>query len=208
LYHISLETATFSSFRHINIMTLSTQDAPTTTIVVGVLSEVEVPSNFICPITLQVMVNPVMTREGLNFEMAAIFSWLEQGSGSCPLTRKPLTASDLISNRRLKVHIRIWRGTNGIPEPTEEEMAAAEECKFVGFLKTSGDKTKEILARHSQLPMILTSRRTNIPGHILPPRSSTQRAARSSRHARQSGERRRNFLSRILTSVTAQLDDL
>ncbi len=127
-------------------MTLSTQDAQTTTIADG--SEVEVPSNFICPITLQVMANPVMTRAGLNFESAAIFSWLAQGSGSCPLTRKPLTASDLITNRRLKAHICIWRGNNGIPEPTEEEIAAAE-CKFVGFLKISGDKTKEILARHS-----------------------------------------------------------
>jgi hypothetical protein len=202
----SLETttSTFSYIINIKIMTLSTQDAPTTTIANG--SAMEIPSNFICPITLQVMVNPVMTRTGLNFERAAIFSWLEQGSGTCPLTRKPLAASDLITNRRLKTHIRIWRGNNGIPEP-DEEMAAAE-CKFVGFLKISGDKKKEILARHSQQPMTLKSLRTNIPNRIIPPPSSTQRPARSSRYARQSGERRRNFLSRILTSATTELDEL
>ena len=187
-------------------MTLSTQDTPpTTTSADG--SEVEIPSNFICPITLQVMVAPVMTRTGLNFERAAIFSWLERGSGTCPLTRKPLTASDLITNRRLKTHIGIWRGNNGIPEPTEEEMAAAE-CRFVGFLKISGEMTKEILARHSQLPMTLISLRANIPDHIVPPPSSTQRATRSSRYARQSGERRRNFFSRILPSFATELDAL
>jgi hypothetical protein len=177
-------------------MALSTQDMLTAT--VADRSEVEIPSNFICPITLQVMVDPLMTRAGLNFERAAIFSWLEQGSGSCPLTRKPLAAPDLITNRRLKTHIRIWRRNNGIPEPTEEEMAAAE-CKLVGFrLKISGDKKEEYeeyLAHHSQTLMSAL----NIPAHFTPPSSSSpQRAARSSRNARQSGERRRNFLSRIL----------
>jgi hypothetical protein len=180
--------------RYINIMALSTQGVPTATVADG--SEVAIPSLFICPITLQVMVDPLMTRSGLNFERAAIFSWLDQGSGSCPLTRNPLTASDLISNRRLKTRIRIWRANNGIPEPTEEEMAAVT-CKFVSFLKISGDKKEEyMLARHSQLstPMI-SALRTNIPAHFTPPSPS------SPQRARQSGGRRRNFLNRMLTRV-------
>jgi hypothetical protein len=182
-------------------MALSTQDTPTTTSADG--SAVEIPSNFICPITLQVMVDPLMTRSGLNFERAAIISWLDQGSGSCPLTRKPLTTSDLISNRRLKTLIRIWRANNGIPEPTEEEIAAVK-CKFVGFLKISGDKKEEyMLARHSQVSATMISAlRTNTPAHFTPPSpSSPQRAARSSRNARQSGGRRRNFFNRFFTGV-------
>jgi hypothetical protein len=171
-------------------MTRSVRDFPTTTVVHE--SELDIPSNFICPITLQVMVDPLMTRNGLTFERAAIFGWLEQGSESCPLTRQPLKASDLITNRRLKTHIRIWRANNGVPEPTEEEMEAAE-CKFVGFLKVSGDKKDEILARHSQQPLALASLRTNIPA----PSSRQRRVGHSSRYARQSGERRRNLFSRI-----------
>jgi hypothetical protein len=170
-------------------------------------SEVKIPSNFICPITLQVMVDPVMTREGLNFEKAAIFSWLEQGSGSCPLTRKPLAASDLCTDRRLKTQICFWQKNNGIPEPTEEEMAAAE-CKFVGYIRISDIDKEEIPASHSQQPLTLALFRSNNYIHSTPPSSTTQRAARSSRHARQSGERRRNFLSRILTSATAAMEDL
>jgi hypothetical protein len=169
---------------------LSTQeDVPTATVADG--SEVAIPSLFICPITLQVMVDPLMTRTGLNFERAAIFSWLDQGSGSCPLTRKPLTASDLITNRRLKTRIRIWRANNGIPEPTEEEMAAVK-CKG-----------EYMLARHSQLSTTMVSAlRTNIPDHFTPPPpSSPQRAELSSRNARQSGGRRRNFFNRVLTGV-------
>jgi hypothetical protein len=172
-------------------MTLSTQDIPSTSVTDEY--EVQIPSNFICPITLQVMVNPLMTRTGLNFERDAIFSWLEKGSGSCPLTRQPLTASNLIRNRTLKTQIRIWRANNGIPEPIEEEMTAAES-KCVGFLKISGDKNKEIMAHHS-LSMAIPARIT--PGSP----SLPQRAAGSSSYARQRGERRRNFLTRILTQV-------
>jgi hypothetical protein len=185
-------------------MTLSTQDAQTITIADG--SEVEVPSNFICPITLQVMVDPVMTRAGLNFEKAAIFGWLEQGSGSCPLTRKPLTASDLCTDRRLKTQINLWKKSNGIPEPTEEEMAAAE-CKFVGFLKVSDIDKEGIPLSHSQQPLTHALVRSNIRNHSVLP-SSTERQASSSRHAHQSGERRRNFLSRILMSATTAMEDL
>jgi hypothetical protein len=181
-------------------MTISTQDVPTATVADG--STVEIPSNFICPITLQVMVTPLMTRTGLTFEKAAIFSWLEQGSGSCPLTRKPLTASDLVTNMRLKNQIRIWRLENGISEPTEEEMEATE-CKFVGILKISGGNNKDILDQLSQQPISLSSAlRPTISDQISPPSSrSLQRGGPSS-------EPRRNFLSRILTSATAELDEI
>jgi hypothetical protein len=174
-------------------MTRSTQDVPTTTFAHG--SEVEIPSNFICPITLQVMVDPLMTRAGLTFERAAICGWLEHGSDSCPVTCKPLSASDLITNRRLKTLIRFWRENNGIPEPTEEEMEAAAECQFTGILKVSEDKKDEVLARRSQQPSTDASLRSNTPAAC---RSSLQRAGRSWRSGRQSGERRGNFfLSRI-----------
>jgi hypothetical protein len=185
-------------------MTLSTQEVPTATDADG--SAVEIPSNFLCPITLQVMLDPLMTRTGLNFEKAAILGWLSQGSGSCPLTRKPLTASDLVTNRNLKSQIHIWMRNNDIPEPTEEEMEAAD-CKFVGFLKVSGDKRESIMAPHSLLSLTLASSRRTPPSPI-----SSRRAGRSltpvASPARQSGERRRNFLSRILNSATAELDEL
>jgi hypothetical protein len=181
-------------------MTLSTQDVPTTTVADG--STVEIPSNFICPITLQVMVTPLMTRTGLTFEKAAIFSWLEQGSGSCPLTRKPLTASDLVTNMRLKKEIRIWRSDNGIPEPTEEEMAAAE-CKFIGTLKISGGNNKDVLDQLSQqpLPLVLAIRSNTLDPVTPRSSSSLERGGLTS-------EPRRNFLSSILTSANAELDEI
>jgi hypothetical protein len=147
-------------------MTLSTQDVHSIMIADG--SDVEIPSDFICPITLEVMVDPLMTRTGFNFERAAILGWLEQGSGSCPLTREPLATSDLTTNRRLKTHICMWKANNGW-----------------------------------QQPLTLVSLLPYISDHIIPPPSSPQRA-----EVWQSRDQRCDFLSSILTSAIAELDDL
>jgi U-box domain len=75
----------------------------------------EIPSEFVCPITMEIMVHPLVTRYGQNFERSAIVEWLEQGSGECPLTRKPLKMSDLIHNNYLATKIHLWCKANGVP---------------------------------------------------------------------------------------------
>jgi len=91
----------------------------------------DIPSDFICPITLQVMVRPVFSRSGVSFERSAILDWLGKGSNVCPLTRKPLKPSDLIPNHALEVKISAWRLERGLTDLTigdvdkEEGLAAA-----------------------------------------------------------------------------------
>jgi hypothetical protein len=65
--------------------------------------EVEVDSNhpFICPITLQIMKDPVVTPQGLCFERQAIMEWLEK-SQTCPITHQPLSFHQLITCYSLK----------------------------------------------------------------------------------------------------------
>ncbi len=42
------------------------------------------PNRYLCPITQEVMVHPMMDREGHNFEQAAILDWLQRSS-CCPM---------------------------------------------------------------------------------------------------------------------------
>lgn len=56
---------------------------------------------FICPITNELMKNPVMTKDGITYEKEAIMDWLKKNS-SCPVTRKPLCKEDLFPNYSLK----------------------------------------------------------------------------------------------------------
>lgn len=43
--------------------------------------DIVVPIEFICPITNEVMIQPLMTRQGQNFERNAIIAWLQIGDG-------------------------------------------------------------------------------------------------------------------------------
>jgi len=52
----------------------------------------------ICPITQQIMTDPVTDRDGNTYDRAAIMQWLATNSTS-PITRRPMTAADLVPNR-------------------------------------------------------------------------------------------------------------
>lgn len=58
-------------------------------------------SNFYCPITSELMTDPVMDPDGNTYERAAIEAWLERNNTS-PLTGNELTIGQLIPNRTLR----------------------------------------------------------------------------------------------------------
>lgn len=74
----------------------------------------DIPSHWICPITCDMFSAPVMTKTGLRYERSAIIDWLRSSDGTCPLTRKSMTASDLIPDRQLQYLIESWKVANGV----------------------------------------------------------------------------------------------
>jgi hypothetical protein len=60
------------------------------------------PEAYYCPITQDVMEDPVMDREGNTYERAAIVLWLSRNDTS-PVTRAPLAVDHLVPNRALRV---------------------------------------------------------------------------------------------------------
>lgn len=59
-----------------------------------------IPEAFVCPITQDVMVDPVSDRDGNSYERAAIEQWIAS-TGVSPLTRQPMSVADLVPNRAL-----------------------------------------------------------------------------------------------------------
>jgi U-box domain len=88
---------------------------------------------------MEIMVHPLATKHGPNFERAAIVAWLRQGSGECPLTRKPLTMSDLIHNNYLATEIATWRATLGIPTPLSHEAIDTQSRTVCHVLEDCSD---------------------------------------------------------------------
>lgn len=66
---------------------------------------------FCCPITKEVMKDPVETPSGHTFERSAIEKWLAE-KNFCPLTSTPLDTSMLRPNKTLRQSIEEWRDRN------------------------------------------------------------------------------------------------
>ncbi|XP_019415331.1 PREDICTED: U-box domain-containing protein 44-like [Lupinus angustifolius] len=70
--------------------------------------------SFYCPISLDIMVDPVETSSGKTFERSAIERWFAEGNSHCPLTMLPLDTSILRPNKTLRQSIEEWKDRNTI----------------------------------------------------------------------------------------------
>lgn len=110
-------------------MSCSLPDTTTTTTAAASTTNDVVPEDFICPLTLEVMKEPVMTRWGHSFERDAIIRWMEYHD-QCPMTRNPLSLQDVIVHRALKARIQAWRRSSlaASSSRTERDRAINNDC--------------------------------------------------------------------------------
>ena len=84
------------------------------------------PANYICPLTLQIMDEPVIDTCGHCFERTAVIEWLEYHE-MCPISRKPLHLQELIPSDDLKTRIQKWRADHpGFREDTEDMYSISD----------------------------------------------------------------------------------
>ncbi|KAK7255866.1 hypothetical protein RIF29_29291 [Crotalaria pallida] len=86
-----------------------------------------IPDEFRCPISLELMKDPVIICTGQTYERACIKKWLEAGHGTCPKTRQVLSSSFLIPNHGLYSLISNWCEANGVELP--KRMGNLRLCK-------------------------------------------------------------------------------
>eukprot|EP01065_Artemidia_motanka_P050779 TRINITY_DN875_c0_g1_i1.p1 TRINITY_DN875_c0_g1~~TRINITY_DN875_c0_g1_i1.p1 ORF type:complete len:703 (+),score=219.68 TRINITY_DN875_c0_g1_i1:71-2179(+) len=67
----------------------------------------EAPDHFLCPITMEVMVDPVTAWQGVSYERSAILEWLRK-QPHCPCSRRPLRPEDLSRDCDLAAEISQW----------------------------------------------------------------------------------------------------
>ena len=79
----------------------------------------EIPDEFICPITLCIMKDPVIMPDGQTYEREAIANHLK-ASPLSPITRKHLNMKDATPNYALKNMIEKFLNGGKIPEKKEE----------------------------------------------------------------------------------------
>ncbi len=67
--------------------------------------------SFYCPITYTVMLDPVIGSDGHTYERSAITQWL-QNSGTSPITKQPMSLSNLVPNIALRDTISSFLSAN------------------------------------------------------------------------------------------------
>ncbi|KAH6797552.1 hypothetical protein C2S52_022106 [Perilla frutescens var. hirtella] len=80
---------------------------------------VEVPEHFICPISLQIMKDPVTATSGITYDRDSIEQWLFRNNNTiCPVTKHPLPEpATLTPNHTLRRLINAWSPSAAIPTP-------------------------------------------------------------------------------------------
>lgn len=67
------------------------------------------PKEFYCPITLEMMENPVVLADGYSYERDAICTWIASGNECSPMTNDYLSSTVLYTNFALKNLIQRWK---------------------------------------------------------------------------------------------------
>jgi len=109
-------------------------------------STMEAPSSFQCPLTMEVMRDPVMTKYGHSYERDAILSWLVKNNGSCPMTRQPLKLGDIITNHQLRARIRRWQVDNQQDITMVCNSNEDFDGNVTGYFLLSGNDAKDMMA--------------------------------------------------------------
>ncbi|XWS73820.1 hypothetical protein CRYUN_Cryun02cG0162200 [Craigia yunnanensis] len=102
------------------------------------MDEIEIPSYFLCPISLQLMRDPVTISTGITYDRDSIEKWLFSCKNkACPVTKQVLHDSDLTPNHTLRRLIQAWgtlnasHGIERIPTP----KPPIDKTQIAKFLK-------------------------------------------------------------------------
>ncbi|KAM3341545.1 U-box domain-containing protein 15 [Capsicum galapagoense] len=111
---------------------------------------IAIPNEFLCPITLQIMTDPVIISTGQTYERESIQQWLNSNHHTCPKTGETLTHLSLAPNFALKNLIGEWCLKNNfqLPEkeaPTNPESpSAGSDEKLLSYINDLSSSHLEV----------------------------------------------------------------
>lgn len=104
------------------------------------INGIQIPADFCCPLSLELMSDPVIVASGQTYERAFIRKWLDQGFTVCPKTRQALGHANLIPNYTVKALIANWCESNNIKlQDPVKSMNLKQPSGFVAHADISSD---------------------------------------------------------------------
>ncbi|CDY59599.1 hypothetical protein HID58_035248 [Brassica napus] len=119
--------------------------------------EIEIPTFFLCPISLDIMKDPVIVSTGITYDRDSIEKWLFTGKkNTCPVTKQVITETDLTPNHTLRRLIQSWctlnasHGIERIPTP-KPPISKSEIEKLIKDSSSSHQNQVKCLKRLRQI---------------------------------------------------------
>ncbi|KAK9692034.1 hypothetical protein RND81_09G236900 [Saponaria officinalis] len=123
----------------------------------------DVPDEFICPISKEIMNDPVILASGQTYDRPFIQKWITEVHNTCPQTRQVLTHTVLTPNHLIRELIQQWCKDHGIqlplpvthvteqieivPDPDRDRLNVTEQIEIVP--NPDRDRLNELLDKLS-----------------------------------------------------------
>ncbi|KAF7831136.1 U-box domain-containing protein 21-like [Senna tora] len=109
-----------------------------------------IPAHFRCPVSLELMKDPVTLATGITYDRESIERWVESGNTTCPVTNLVLPNTLMVPNHAIRRLIQDWcvehrsYGIERIPTPRipVAPCDVSEVCSRVVAAARNGDERK------------------------------------------------------------------
>ncbi|XP_071720719.1 U-box domain-containing protein 9-like [Rutidosis leptorrhynchoides] len=102
---------------------------------------VSFPPEFSCPLSNEIMRDPVIVSTGKTYDRCSIQKWLKAGNRTCPKTQQVLSHTVLTPNHLVRDMITQWCKNRGVRLPSslqysnEDVLTEADHNRFLSLLK-------------------------------------------------------------------------
>ncbi|PWA90727.1 RING/U-box superfamily protein with ARM repeat domain-containing protein [Artemisia annua] len=107
---------------------------------------VPIPADFCCPLSLELMTDPVIVASGQTYERTYIRKWLDLGLTVCPKTMQTLAHTNLIPNYTVKALIANWCESNNIKLPDPVKTMSLNQPKSPDSAWVTGSPVKSLIS--------------------------------------------------------------
>ena len=89
----------------------------------------QAPTSFYCPVSMELMADPVMVATGHTYDRICMEKWIKQGNRTCPCTGSRLLHLELTPNYALRTAIQEWAHNHGVPLGTHSTVTPEKPRK-------------------------------------------------------------------------------
>ncbi|XP_057797640.1 U-box domain-containing protein 17-like [Salvia miltiorrhiza] len=107
---------------------------------------IAIPKDFCCPVSLDLMRDPVIVSTGQTYERSSIARWMQEGHCTCPKTGQMLVHTKLVPNRALRNLIMQWCMANDIPYDPPENSDYPSECALAASMSNAAIEATKVTA--------------------------------------------------------------